>query len=265
VATVTWDGSANDGNWGTASNWDTGAAPVTGDDVVIKSTNQNITAGLNQTAVDLASLTITEGYTGSIGNAGSSLTISCSGTVTITAKGTIRLTAGSADITTLKVLAAGPEGFFLNGGTTTTVHSGPTGILNISADAVVTNYYGGGMTAIAGASGTAFTLVEIAAGSIYSDRTAATLRLLGDGCRAVIRRAAAISTAAYVGNGSTYQHNSSGTITLIWVYSGGVATAFDATSNFTVTNSNLFVNGELFKEPRVTVTYTNATSKYGHL
>lgn len=52
--------------WDTAANWDTGAVPVDGDDVYIDQ-GGDILYGLAQSAVELASLTILQSYTGKIG------------------------------------------------------------------------------------------------------------------------------------------------------------------------------------------------------
>lgn len=80
MAKVIWDGSAGDNDWSTAANWSTGSVPVASDDVYIGGNafagrNSNITAGLNQSAVALASLTIYSDYTGQIGDASTYLQV----------------------------------------------------------------------------------------------------------------------------------------------------------------------------------------------
>ena len=75
MATRNWSGGAADGNWATAGNWDT--APITGDDVIIATTNgtyPDIDSGLT-TGIDLNSLTITSGFSGKIGSASAPLSI----------------------------------------------------------------------------------------------------------------------------------------------------------------------------------------------
>ncbi len=54
-------------HWDNADNWTGGAVPVNGDDVVFDSGNVPVLYGLSQTAVTLASLTVTQGYSGAIG------------------------------------------------------------------------------------------------------------------------------------------------------------------------------------------------------
>lgn len=66
MALKIWTGAV-DGNAGTAGNW-TGGTPVNGDDVFIGNSNAvSINAGLDQSAVNLASLTIDQSYSGTIG------------------------------------------------------------------------------------------------------------------------------------------------------------------------------------------------------
>ncbi len=61
--------TANSGpaDWSVAANWSLNAVPISTNDVVIDNTNQDISFGLDQNAVTLASLTITGAYTGKLG------------------------------------------------------------------------------------------------------------------------------------------------------------------------------------------------------
>lgn len=66
MATRTWIGTTS-GDWSVTTNWVEGAVPVNGDDVVLRNNAVSISAGLGQSAVTLASLTIDSTYTGLIG------------------------------------------------------------------------------------------------------------------------------------------------------------------------------------------------------
>lgn len=68
MAILYWTGTAADGNWTNSANWSTGAFPVTGDDVTLDRTSDDITLNLNQSAVLLSSLSITNSFQGTIGN-----------------------------------------------------------------------------------------------------------------------------------------------------------------------------------------------------
>lgn len=61
--------TANEGpnDWGTAENWSGDAVPVNADDVVFRDSSVDVRWGLDQAAVDLASLVIEQSYTGKIG------------------------------------------------------------------------------------------------------------------------------------------------------------------------------------------------------
>jgi trimeric autotransporter adhesin len=55
------------GFWSIGANWSTGIVPANGDDVVIQNSANPILYGLDQSAVTLASLTIDQNFTGTIG------------------------------------------------------------------------------------------------------------------------------------------------------------------------------------------------------
>lgn len=59
--------NAGPNDWSTADNWSGGSVPVASDDVVFRDNGVNVCWGLDQSAVDLASLTIEQTYTGKIG------------------------------------------------------------------------------------------------------------------------------------------------------------------------------------------------------
>jgi hypothetical protein len=65
VTTTTTSSGPND--WSVAANWDTGAVPVTGDDVYVENSASSILYGLLQSAVTLNSLHIRATFTGTIG------------------------------------------------------------------------------------------------------------------------------------------------------------------------------------------------------
>ena len=72
MSSVNWIGSTGSQSWSVAGNWDTGAVPVTGDDVYINFGNSDINGGLNQSAVALNSLNVGPGFSGTIGTTGNS-------------------------------------------------------------------------------------------------------------------------------------------------------------------------------------------------
>lgn len=67
AATAKWIGGT-DTDWETAANWDPANIPTTGDVVIIDYGSQNITAHLDQSACDFASLVIGPNYSGQVGN-----------------------------------------------------------------------------------------------------------------------------------------------------------------------------------------------------
>lgn len=65
--TVIWTG-ATDGNWAGPNNWSTLKAPVDGNNVYFENSSVSVTMGLAQSAKTLATLNISQSYTGSIGD-----------------------------------------------------------------------------------------------------------------------------------------------------------------------------------------------------
>lgn len=65
--TATTTASSGPNDWSVAANWDSGAVPVNGDDVVIENSASDVLYGLSQSSVTLASLTIAQSYSGKIG------------------------------------------------------------------------------------------------------------------------------------------------------------------------------------------------------
>lgn len=267
MPTNRWTGGANDGNWGTATNWSLAAAPVDLDDVIIDATNQSITAGLNQTGINLSSLTISSGV--NIGGSGSSLIIGVSGTCKITGTGQIYLAAdavGTEPIDRLIVQTAGAPTVFLTGGTVTLLEVAEGASVSVANGCTVTTCYtSGGVNFDANATGV--TTLEQDGGYVQSYRSIATANIAGDSatvCRLV--QSAALTTAAVIRGQAKYIHNSSGTITLITVHPQAVATSQGSQYNFTITNSVRWYGGALFDtdvEP-ASITYTNAATKVAY-
>lgn len=73
MATVHWTGGAADNNFGTAGNWSGGSAPAAGDNWIIDYGSDNITAGIDQTALTSGTGRVGPNFQGSIGTASSPL------------------------------------------------------------------------------------------------------------------------------------------------------------------------------------------------
>ena len=75
MAVKIWTG-ATDGDWSVAGNWSPSGVPASADDVILSASYVvSITAGLNQSAVTLNSLTVEQGYSGAIGSKAADLQI----------------------------------------------------------------------------------------------------------------------------------------------------------------------------------------------
>ena len=100
MSTKYWlgDDSGNEGDLNVAANWSPSGVPGAADDVVFDGrSTENVTNNLDAlSAVDLGSLTVWSGYTGTIGSSGSTPMIihSSAGTVYLSGTGTMRIQCG---------------------------------------------------------------------------------------------------------------------------------------------------------------------------
>lgn len=261
MSTKVWSG-ATDGNFQTATNWVGGVAPVAADDLIFNSGSVSVTAGLTGNAYALASLTVTENYTGSIGSGATPLTVTDGSTgfavLTCAGRGAFYKFACTGTTTTVKVDTTPATTVYLGSGTFTNVtHSGGGGECRAES-AVVTNYYGtSNAIKLYADAATAFTILQTA-GYVYTSRNIATYTGKG-GARLVTNSSAAITTSATLVRGDVFEHNSDGTITLVDIGPGASFPLARASKNFTITNATLWQGGYLNQNPAsITVTYSNA-------
>lgn len=233
MGTVKWTGGAGDGNWDSVGNWDTGAKPVNSDDVIIGTGSISITAGLNQSGVTLTSLTITSGYSGSIGTVGTPLQIS-STTVTVGGRGALYNLNGT--YTDVYANIVGQVQLSIAGGTTTNLYAGMGGVVTISSSAVVTNARIGAAIVTAGYNATAFTLAEISGSGMLTSARAATTMRVDNGATSVVTGSATITTLD-VSSLANHKHRSTGTITTANIKpQGGIQPDDLNASSATITN-----------------------------
>lgn len=252
MATKTWTGGANDGNWATAGNW-TPSAPAGGDDVIIDRTNQDITAGL-ATGISIASLTVTQGYGGRIGTSSTALTFTgITGTAVLSGTGQFIKLGSSGTIATTVVNSSGMV--YLTAGTFTTI-IGVTPY-EVDAAAVVTTLNNQGGFGTLGYNATAITTLNNSAGTVNCGRSITTIN-----SSAVTRCTLASSiTTANALKGSILYFNSTGNITTYNGYAGSFYSAAEATqataAGATVTTFNLYGDARIMLYGQgVTQTYT---------
>lgn len=265
---LNWTGGAADGNFQTASNWidlATGvaavASPASTDTCTINQTSTAITAGLSNAAVDLATLAIGPGFTGSIGAIGTSLTIAVTTQFTYAGRCSIcNITAGTSGIALASVGGSGTVS--LTGGTTTLLVVGPSGTVYVAAAATVTGLdNSGGVTADAG---TAFTTVKQGAGALVSARNLGTATITGGVVQAT--GLATLTSGTIGGANARLNWNSTGTITFAEVMAAGRADAQGALAGFTITNCTVHPGANYaFDYETVNITRTNTFKDYRKL
>ena len=274
MAIKRWTAGAADGNWSTAGNWSPSGAPVSTDDVFVEETNEDIDAGLNQSAVALSSLNIAQSFVGTIGTKDSPLQIGASdvrigyrtsGTGTPAGSRRIHLDLGSATAAQVNV----------DGTASSAADTGLNPLRIKAANAATDIYIRGGFVSVADYPGETSTLdLSVSAGTVSlgqsNNNTAVTMvgvaitggssvirsmptTLIVEGGSCTTEGDGAITTANV--RGGTAVFNNTGTITTLNAHKG--------TSDFTksqtprtVTTVNMKVGARLNYEPDV-LTLTN--------
>lgn len=273
--------SAGPDHWNTLANWDTGVLPVDADDVIIENSAQPIIADLDQSAIELTSLTIKPSYTGTIGlprthsggayvdgrdrylkTSATTMTIDGSGsgrinieldtdvasTVIVNGSGTAAesgippiLIKGGHANGTL-YLNKGNVGMAFYGGETATFTTVNLDYKTTQAsDAVLTCGSGAAITTLTKNGGT----VSLASNITTITQKAGTVTVNG---------AATVATLSL--QGGTGYYNSSGTLTTVNVASGAVLDFRNDPRARIVTTCSVYAGASIY-DPNASVTWTN--------
>jgi len=221
MATRVWSGAALDGNMATAGNYVGGAAPSAADTVIFDRGSNPVTTWAG---VALASVVVTQGYSGYFGTSGSPVTIADTVTsMKIGGKQTgVYLSVNTAkEITTLSVESGSVS--IAGAGTIVTANVATGATLVASITAVTTlNVVTPDSACIAAASSTAFTTANVIGRLETTDRGVTTLNVGGSG--RVVSKGTSVITTAVIGNGGTWNKQSSSTDGTVTVQFGGTFT-----------------------------------------
>ena len=265
--------------WGIASNWLEGAVPADSDTVVFDRGNVDLLYDLEQNKIEPTLMTITQGYTGSIGlptrnsngyeeYRGTHLTVGPAtlniGTGFGSGSGRIKINSGS-DPVTLNVYATGTsteQGVHAlnwkgtHASNVLNVYGGDVGIAMFSGEtAVVATLRQNGGTIESG-TGLTWTTINKAGGTLITNAAATTITNdAGD----LTCKAGAHTTINLTGG--TLYYESSGTITTLAIYDGATADFRRTNLARTVTNCTVTSGGSVFDRSK-TVTWTNGIDLY---
>lgn len=227
MATKYWVGtdSGNEGDYSVAANWSPSGVPVASDVVILPAEcTQNITAGLDQSSVNIARFLVQEGYTGTIGSASGYLILK-SDSIQFAGTGVGYISTGAShstdiDITKTATATSGAHGLYLIGGSIDdlSIKSGTVGLAVLSNETMgVANdvrLSGGKLTL---GSQTYVTNLNINGGITTLDGGVSTMRIY-DG-QAVMRLGVAAGVYSY---GGTTRWGGSANITSIHMLGGNV-------------------------------------------
>ncbi len=268
---LTWLGGT-DGDWSKGSNWSTGSAPITGDDVIVpESATVDIDTGLDQHDVDLASLTIEDGCPIDIGTPTSPLIIGLDigdavdwaglGTMYLEVNGaaTSRITlrgSGVVYLTSYDVATACGNLFCQSDSATVYLGWGEGdaadidaayisgGTVYIGSDADITSLYIGGGEVEDYASST---VLEVTGGTGHFINAVGTTSTTIAGGTATFEGSQAGTISAFTMSGGAAYYQCDSTITALNLYRG----TFDMSENLpgaTITTVNLYGNA-VFRDP----------------
>lgn len=245
MATRIWSGddSTTPYDWSVTGNWEGGVVPVSTDDVYIPAGSQKITAGLNQSAVTLNSLTIELGFDQDIGSDAGSLQIATDDLTMHTSGGQQFLDLGSnavsPEIRGSSSAGTGERAINLIGtGIGTLNVSGGSVGLAVAGDetaTVTTLRVLGGNVLIGG--GVTLTTLYQRGGSVFQDCGSTTTEVQGG--TLTTRGSGAVATLNAYGGECVL--NSSGTITTLNAY-GGTVNFNQSPVARTVTTLNILAN-----------------------
>lgn len=268
ASTLYWTGAAGDNAFMTAGNWNTArdgsgsslapGAGGAGDTLYIENTNAAISGAA--TGISIADMYLSFG--GSLGTAGTPLTIVCTGTIRVrTSNGTHYIAATAAGtIATVSVQKTGTGKVYLGGtGAFTTIRVGPQCFVDIGSGCAVTTVKSAGVVDIANNT-TDLTTLEVVDGTTTSLRPATTLN--NGGGTSIMKGLDAAVTTLNVWNKGKHYHWSSSTISTSNVKPGGFATAKGSAYQCTVTDRESYEGGFNFSDS-VNVTFTNSAIVIG--
>ena len=267
MATVTWTGTAS-GDWNTVGNWSTNALPNAGDDVVFNTSSRDVTISSSVASTNYGSLRILDGFTGSLGVAGTKLEVDATtlliatdqadvhldgdyttGVITNVFPGTASapgITFGTASsFTTLRVV--GGSSILEFAGTVTTLQ-----VLQVPR-----------VTVSVLSTATTFTNLVMDSGTVTTAKTLTTADVSGGSLE--LTGAAGATTINLTGAGNL-NHNGTGTVATLNVFDSAslASTANNTTSTGAVfTNSNLYDGVIDERNGAANTTFSNGISIIG--
>lgn len=260
-------------NWNSTSSWSatdggaSGAAvPIAGDNVYILHGNASIDSGLDQSLVALGVVKVL--FNGTIGTSSAPLRVASvsNGSTWDNATGFLEVGA----IARFTILGTGGGSLTFTGGSLYYIADGlyiADGVVNVAAAVTRWNIYllSGQLNIEAGSATASASNTTIQGGfaTIKRGNGGGNLFVYGGVCSFGFPGSTQTTATAYVYPGAVLYYISSGTIGYCEVSQNGIASASGNASTFTVTNSGLWGNGQMFEDAINPPTYTNPTVLYG--
>lgn len=260
MATQYWKKGSSD--YSLATSWQTatnaaGAVPTNGDTVYFSEGDDNVTAGMNQSAVvGYAELNFTRGGRNRVGSAASVFRPPTAVTLLVYNASGGWLYAQQQAVTTARMSSIGGYCAFSGTGTIATLES-YSGRTDLSGDVVNTTarIYGGDVAALYNA--TAFTTLSVFGGRMSTNRTSTTFNISGGTAVMEVSSTALGATTANINGGYTDWRRGGCTTMNIEAPPGSVLDFSNVTAPLTIATANIGPGITVIGSPLVTVTTTN--------
>jgi hypothetical protein len=257
MATKQWVGTdtGNEGDYSTAANWSPSGVPAAADVVILPGNgSQAITAGLDQSAIALASFIVEDGFSGAIATSAAYLEID-SDSIRFDGSGTAYIDTGSnpadIDITGTATATSGSQGLYIigTGIDDLSIKSGTVGVAVLPGEVSTIDsarVLGGKLTTGAGVT---LVTLEAAAGTTTNKANVSTVKVFGGTVNSEVIGQSMSAAVTLYSFGGTYNLNGSGNITTLHLSGGTVDTT---NSGIAKTVAYIyFASGTLKADPNV--------------
>ena len=240
MASKIWVGTSTPGDWSVAANWTPSGVPVNGDDVFFNDGSQNVTAGLDQSAVALTSLRIGSSYTGNVASSAAYLQIGAT-TFTFESGGqecwvqgaltTVNVVGGISSANMLQLKGDGGTLRAIGGSGTVTMASASTTLdeLEVFGAPSITVTIPSGVTSLDN--------VQVDSGVISIGAAIGTKLTVIDGIVKITDSATVVLADV---NGGVLDYKSSGTLTTLNIFAGKFTLENNVATSVTVSNATMY-------------------------
>lgn len=258
--------SAGPLDWNTTGNWSGATLPVDSDNVLVTESAYSILYGLEQSDIQLASLSVNQTFSGSIGDAVNGYSLIIDSTITrIQSAGPTVMLDGDLDSVYVMQSAGGTDAVVLDGDIDDLYVSGQgvIGQIRVAGSAVLDNVYvleADRCKVTIGTGVTSLDLVEADSGEVECDSAGAVVNAVS-GARVKLTTGA--WTTVNARRGSVVDYRTDGTLTNANVFGGVIDLTKNTAASVTITNTTVHGGSIDVRNGLNNITFTNSPDVKG--